>query len=534
MTSTSVTSRKYVMTIVLVALIMLLILATLSCEKKAQAPPLSIEALQAIAAPMALYPDDMLAHVLVASTVPDEVAQAALYLKDNNGKVTGMPATDWDPSVKALLYFPDVLNRMNDNLTWTQTLGNAVVNQQQDVMNAIQVYRNEVYRAGNLRTNSYQKIVYDNNAVEIMPVAANKYYVPVYNPSSITNSGNPLTDFLYGTLVGDWWNYRSTNWGNQNIVENPTYFGYYNNPVGGYYSGLWSNEDLNGAYNNGAYINSAYNVFNTGTSAWAPPLYAWAPAIYTWTPTQRAHGFFRYGIINNNNIIYTAKTKFKYFKNYNRTPAILAGTLPLGAGTINLLGTQTQYGTITVKNGVRTLPGNIPGNHGILGHGNGIVNPGNIARPHGTIQPKINSGAYHSQNSNGAIKQQSGNGGAHSQNYNGAIRQQSGNGGAHSQNSNGAIKQQSGNGGAHSQNSNGAIYQQSGNGGAHSQNSNGAIYQQSGNGGSHSQNSSGAIKQQSGNGGAHSQINSGSSSPQVNMGGGSHAQADNGKKAKNH
>lgn len=127
MTSKSATSRKYVIALFLIALMISLFLVAISCGKKAVAPRMSMQELKTIAAPMALYPDAMLSHVLVASTVPDEVAQARIYLKENGGQVTNMPATDWDPSVKALLYFPDVLNRMNDNLTWTQTLGSAVI-----------------------------------------------------------------------------------------------------------------------------------------------------------------------------------------------------------------------------------------------------------------------------------------------------------------------------------------------------------------------------------------------------------------------
>ncbi|MDQ7826956.1 MAG: DUF3300 domain-containing protein [Candidatus Eremiobacteraeota bacterium] len=470
MNSKSVISKKCV---IILFVIVLLFLAAIPGQREAQARLLSIQELQTVVAPVALYPDDMLSNVLVAATVPDEVVQAARYLKGNSGQVTSMPSTDWDPSVKALLYFPDVLYRMNNDLTWTQTLGYALINQQRDVMSAVQAYRNEVYRAGNLKTNSYQRIVYDNDAVEIMPAVANRYYLPQYNPSSVITSGNPLIEYLFGVLVGDWWNSRTTNWGNQNIVEDPASFGYYNYPAGGYYSGLWGN----GVYN------GVYNGFNTGVSAQVPmsmlnPAYfgyynnpkgGYYPGIWgnlgfggmhTWAPTPRANGFYRNGIVNNSVIINNAAIQFHKFQSQKGKFAIPAGSL---LGTI-----QRNNGTVT--------------------------------RLVGTLKPRTNGkGNLHQQINSGMIKQQLNNGGKHPQKSMGGSPKQNNKGGSSHQQINmsgGSPKQNNNGGGSHQQiNMSGGSPKQGNNGG-----------------GSHQQNNM--------NGGSPKQNNNGGGSPKQNNNGG--------------
>src|SRR5271155_1429514 len=108
--------------------------------------PLSPSELQSLVAPIALYPDALVAQILTASTFPDQVAIAEYWLEQNKS-LTGsalMQAVDtqsWDPSVKALTQFPSVLANLAHNLTWTSSLGEAFHNQQSDVMAAIQVLR---------------------------------------------------------------------------------------------------------------------------------------------------------------------------------------------------------------------------------------------------------------------------------------------------------------------------------------------------------------------------------------------------------
>ncbi|HWU40083.1 MAG TPA: DUF3300 domain-containing protein, partial [Candidatus Acidoferrum sp.] len=115
-------------------------------------------------APIALYPDALLAQVLMASTYPLEVVQAERWLKANPN-LTGdaleaaMQQQPWDPSVKGLTAVPQVLQMMNDNLDWTQKLGDAFLAQEKEVMDAVQVLRGKAYAAGNLKTTPQQTVV---------------------------------------------------------------------------------------------------------------------------------------------------------------------------------------------------------------------------------------------------------------------------------------------------------------------------------------------------------------------------------------
>jgi hypothetical protein len=119
---------------------------------------------------IALYPDALLANVLPAATVPLDVVAASQYLRKKGGKVDAHPAgTNWDESVEALLEVPDVLNLMADDISWTNQLGDAVVNQQADVMAAIQAFRRDVNDAGNLVTTEQQIVVVEKEVIVIMP-----------------------------------------------------------------------------------------------------------------------------------------------------------------------------------------------------------------------------------------------------------------------------------------------------------------------------------------------------------------------------
>ena len=147
--------------------------------------------LQALVAPIALYPDSLVAQILTASTFPDEVAIANYWIGENKS-LTGsalMQAVDkqsWDPSVKALTEFPSVLENMAKNLTWTSSLGEAYHNQQADVMTAIQTLRAEAKAKGNLKTTSQIKVVQQSpQVIVIQPANPQIVYVPQYNPAVI-------------------------------------------------------------------------------------------------------------------------------------------------------------------------------------------------------------------------------------------------------------------------------------------------------------------------------------------------------------
>src|SRR5882762_6756551 len=127
----------------------------------AQAAPQPSEQDQQLVAPIALYPDSLVAQILAASTNPTEIVQAWRWMQQHSG-LQGQQLADavdpqpWDPSVKALAQFPSVLENMNANLSWTSALGDAYVNGSQDLLDAVQVLRQQAQAAGRLQSTSQQ------------------------------------------------------------------------------------------------------------------------------------------------------------------------------------------------------------------------------------------------------------------------------------------------------------------------------------------------------------------------------------------
>jgi len=156
----------------------------------AQAPPYAqqtAEQLQRLVAPIALYPDSLVAQILAASTFPEEVVEADRWVQANpdlKGDALGKAVDQqpWDPSVKALAAFPSVLGNMDKNLSWASSLGDAYYNQQQDVMDAVQVMRHKAEQAGNLKTTQQEVVKDDGPDVDIEPADPDVVYVPAYNP----------------------------------------------------------------------------------------------------------------------------------------------------------------------------------------------------------------------------------------------------------------------------------------------------------------------------------------------------------------
>jgi hypothetical protein len=210
--------------------------------------PLTSEDLDNLVAPIALYPDALVAQVLGAATFPDQVADAEGWLKQNS-RLTGEPlmkAADqepWDPAVKALTQFPTVLEDLAKNLAWTSALGEAAATQQPDVMAAIQRLRAKAYAAGNLKSGSQIKVVQENpQTIVIQPANPQVVYVPVYNPTVIygapivvpgysasTVAAAAIVSFGVGIAVGSmvrggccgWgWGGWGTNWHGNTIIYN--------------------------------------------------------------------------------------------------------------------------------------------------------------------------------------------------------------------------------------------------------------------------------------------------------------------------
>ena len=137
--------------------------ASTAAPPAASAAAFTPEQLEQVAAPIALYPDPLLAQVLMASTYPLEIVQAARFVKDNpnlkgdqlNEK---LKEQTWDDSVKSLVSFPQVLDLMDEKLDWTQKLGDAVLDQQKELMDAVQRLRARAQKEGNLKSTAEQKV----------------------------------------------------------------------------------------------------------------------------------------------------------------------------------------------------------------------------------------------------------------------------------------------------------------------------------------------------------------------------------------
>src|SRR5438477_1081605 len=130
--------------------------------------------LQQLVAPIALYPDALVGQVLAASTYPTQVVEADRWLQQNpglKGEALGsaVDKQPWDPSIKGLTQFPDVLNNMSKNITWTSALGDAYFNDPQSVMNAIQALRRDAEKAGNLTSSSQQTVKMEGQTIIIEP-----------------------------------------------------------------------------------------------------------------------------------------------------------------------------------------------------------------------------------------------------------------------------------------------------------------------------------------------------------------------------
>jgi hypothetical protein len=201
-----------------------------------EAPPIPADQLDSLVAPIALYPDPLLAQTLAASTYPLEVIQLEQwyahnkYLKDKT-LADAVAKQPWDPSVQALVAFPDVVQRMAGNIQWTTDLGNAFLAQQSDVMDAVQRMRAKAQGTGNLKTNAQQKVETETveggeQAIVIEQANPDVVYVPSYDPQMVYGApAYPYYPYTYpgyyagmglafgtGLVLGGIW--ANNNWGN--------------------------------------------------------------------------------------------------------------------------------------------------------------------------------------------------------------------------------------------------------------------------------------------------------------------------------
>jgi hypothetical protein len=163
-------------------------LATRPAAAQEDAPAIELaspDALADIVGPIALYPDDLVAIVLPASTYPLQVVQAERFLEERKRNSSLQPDEGWDDSVVALLNYPEVVKLLNDDLDWTYDLGTAVLNQRADVLDAIQAFRDRAYAAGNLRSDDRQTISRADGSIAIKPADPKVIYVPYYEPRRV-------------------------------------------------------------------------------------------------------------------------------------------------------------------------------------------------------------------------------------------------------------------------------------------------------------------------------------------------------------
>ncbi|HTS91934.1 MAG TPA: DUF3300 domain-containing protein [Stellaceae bacterium] len=225
-----------------------------SAPQQQNTPVFSQEQLDQMLAPIALYPDQLLAQIFMAATYPLEIVQADRWLKEGtNAKLTGdqldnaLQPQPWDPSVKSLVPFPQVLDMMSQQLDWTQKLGDAVLAQESDVMASVQRLRQKAQSSGSLQSNQQQTVSTEGQTIIIQPANPETVYVPVYQPTAVYGAWPypsyppyyyppspyyPIaTPFLSGmafaagvAVVGSMWGWGNCNWGGGNInINNNVY-----------------------------------------------------------------------------------------------------------------------------------------------------------------------------------------------------------------------------------------------------------------------------------------------------------------------
>jgi hypothetical protein len=261
-----------------------------SPESQPEYALLTADELDSLVAPIALYPDALVAQVLGASTFPYEVVAATLWIKDNSG-LTGealakaVDQQSWDPAVKALTQFPSVLDDLSKNLAWTSALGEASATQQQDVMAAVQRMRAKALAAGNLKSGSEIKVEQPApQTIVIQPANPQIVYVPVYSPTvvygapivvpgyyyrgpSVTvvsfGGGIVVGASIYGGCCGWGWSYWGTNWHSRTVIYNRNIY------VGNSY---WRGGYYGGAYRPPGY-RPGYPGYKPGYPGYRPPTY---------------------------------------------------------------------------------------------------------------------------------------------------------------------------------------------------------------------------------------------------------------------
>ncbi len=323
----------------------------------------SPDQLDNLLSPIALYPDPLLAQVLVAATFPDQVEEAARYVRGSG--TNGVDNQDWDVSVRAVAHYPTVIGMMADKIDWTTSLGQAYVNQSTDVSTSVQRLRHLAKNVGNLQTTQQQEVLENDNYIAINPVQPQYIYVPTYDPAIIYYQRpywGPGITFGIGYPIGGWLNlgFRWGYWGGG--FGGVYYTGW--NP-GGWGRGCWNCGWIGRSrgyvnYRNNVYINNRYTNININRTVI--------------NRNVNVNNINRYNYVHKN-------------VNYNN----------VRANNTRINNRQANNGRPGNNNG--RPGGNQPGNIR-PGQNNGGVRPGNNVRPgnENGVRPGQNNGG---QNNNG-------------------------------------------------------------------------------------------------------------------------------------
>lgn len=226
----------------------------------------SAEQIDNLTAPIALYPDPLLAQMLPASTFVDQVDQAARYLRAHNNQATGVDSQNWDISVKSIAHYPEVVYMMSGKLDWTAAIGQVYVTQAADLFKSIQRLRNKAKSYGYLKTTPQQTVIVEKEIIKIVPAQPQYIYVPTYNPQIVyvaPVSTGPSTGaviataaiaFTSGLMIGAWLN-NDCDWYGHSV--------YYH----GWHGVGWVSHSASVVHwNNSYYVNSRYSTIHYNTA----------------------------------------------------------------------------------------------------------------------------------------------------------------------------------------------------------------------------------------------------------------------------
>jgi hypothetical protein len=349
-------------------LLLLMLVVVLPAHASYEVGNFSQGELDQLVAPIALYPDPLLAQLLPASTFTDQIQEAADY---RNGRIDDQ---DWDISVRSIAHYPSVLSMMSTKIDWTTALGQAYIDQPDDIMDAIQRERQKAYDYGYLRSTSRQEVIVESGGyIRIEPADASYIYVPRYDPDVVfvrrartSESTQNLISFGLGLLIGSWLN-RDVDWDNHRVF----YHGWNGE---GWIGRSRSHVTINNIYVNNTYVNQPIRLNRTvttrditpyrndlrkNTGKFSPPTKTILEPQHTYVPiTPTSHG----RVTSDNSTVFTSnvgkgpvvpKTKSTVTRGRNnRTTKSTGNTFKSTGGTANSNSSYKKGGsqnTTTVK-----------------------------------------------------------------------------------------------------------------------------------------------------------------------------------------